>query len=144
MAKLPCLLLSPRIPAYVSLPAAPQIGTQLPVSDSNKICTLGEFSCDLQVMWQGILEATQCSLETTRQDEIQLVAVDTLRRSTCGGSVGTNWNKMKLLKFDGSMSWAVFNCKFESAADHNDWPPCEFTCQDRRPVCWRCGNSGHC
>lgn len=42
------------------------------------------------------------------------------------------------------LSWAVFNCKFESAADHNDWPPCEFTCQDRRPVCWRCGNSGHC
>jgi hypothetical protein len=42
---------------------------------------------------------------------------------TGGGSsnTGTNMNRVKQLKFDGSAFWAVFHQQFEAMDNHNDW-----------------------
>jgi hypothetical protein len=78
------------------------------------------------------IEATRQDVEATRRDlgatqrdlETQLAALQVQTRRADGSSVGTNADKVKPPKFDGSTSWVVFR-QFDAAAIHNDWTPRE-------------------
>jgi hypothetical protein len=65
------------------------------------------------------------NIEVTRDLETQLVALQVQTRHADGSSAGTNADKVKHPKFDGSTSWVVFQRQFDAAAIHNDWTPGE-------------------
>jgi hypothetical protein len=63
----------------------------------------------------SVVEATRQDAEATRRD------LEARTRRAGGGSAGTNADKVKPPKFDGSTSWIVFQRQFDAAAIHNDW-----------------------
>jgi uncharacterized protein YfcZ (UPF0381/DUF406 family) len=71
-------------------------------------------------------EATRRDLEATQRDlETQMAALEERTRRAGGSSAGTNADKVKPPKFDGSTSWVVFQRQFVAASIHNDWTPRE-------------------
>jgi hypothetical protein len=65
-------------------------------------------------------------MEATRRDfETQLAAVEARTRRAGGGNTGTNVDKVKTPKFDGSTFWAVFHRHFEAADIQNVCTPRE-------------------
>jgi hypothetical protein len=52
---------------------------------------------------------------------MQLAALEAQTRHTGGRKAGTNTERVKELKFDGSTSWATFHSHFEAMAYHNNW-----------------------
>jgi hypothetical protein len=67
----------------------------------------------------SVVEATRQDVEATRRD------LEARTRRAGGSSAGTNAEKVKPPKFDGSTSWVVFQRQFDAAAIHNDWTPRE-------------------
>jgi gas vesicle protein len=66
------------------------------------------------------------NIEATRHDfETQLAALQVQTRRAGAGNAGTNADKVKPPKFDGSTSWVVFQRQFDAAAICNDWTPRE-------------------
>jgi hypothetical protein len=86
------------------------------MASQNCYCTIS-LICDTLPL--SDLEATQRDLET------HLAALETRTRRAGGSSAGTNADKVKPPKFDGSTSWVVFRRQFDAAAIHNDWTPRE-------------------
>jgi regulator of PEP synthase PpsR (kinase-PPPase family) len=81
-----------------------------------------EMNGEMQVTQQDT-EATRHNLKATHQEfKTQLVAVDSRTRHGGDGNAGTNTDKVKPLKFHGSMSWVVFHHQFEVVANHK-WTP---------------------
>jgi hypothetical protein len=65
------------------------------------------------------LEAAHRELETW------LAAVEGQTRHVGSGNIGTSADRLKPLKFDGSMSSAVFHCQLKAVAGHNKWASSE-------------------
>jgi hypothetical protein len=61
---------------------------------------------------------------THQEFEMRLVAVESQTRHRGSRSVGTNADKAKPPKFDGSTPWTVFHCQFE-VANHNNQTICK-------------------
>jgi hypothetical protein len=62
------------------------------------------------------------SIEATRRYvEAQLAAVDARCRLADVGGPGAKSSTVKLLKFEGATSWAVFRRQFEAATVQNNW-----------------------
>jgi hypothetical protein len=84
-----------------------------------------DLSKNIEATRQDV-EATRRDLEATQRDlETQLAALQVKTRRAGGSSAGTNADKVKPPKFDGSTSWIVFQRQFGAAAIHNDWTPGE-------------------
>jgi hypothetical protein len=59
------------------------------------------------------VEATRRDLEATQRDlETQLAALQVKTRRAGAGNAGTNTDKVKPPKFDGSTSWVMFQRQF--------------------------------
>jgi hypothetical protein len=72
------------------------------------------------------VEVTRRNLEATQRDlGTQLAALQVQTRRAGAGNAGTNADKVKPPKFDGSTSLDVFQRQFEAAAVHNVWMPGE-------------------
>lgn len=69
-------------------------------------------------LWEDI-EATR------REFEAQLAAVETQTRYAGGSGPGANTSTVKSLKFDSTISWALFHQQFEVMAVQNNWQPNE-------------------
>jgi hypothetical protein len=74
---------------------------------------------------RNLREDLSRNTEATRDLEKQLVALQVQTRRAGGSRAGTNAYKVKPPKFDGSISWIVFQRQFDAAAIHNDWTPRE-------------------
>jgi hypothetical protein len=74
---------------------------------------------------RNLREDLSRNIEATRDLETQLEALQVQTRRAGGNSAGTNADKIKHPKFDGSTSWVVFQRQFDAAAIHNDWTPRE-------------------
>jgi hypothetical protein len=84
-----------------------------------------DLSRNIEATRQDV-EATRRNLEATQRDlGVQLAALQDRTRRAGGSSAGTNADKVKPPKFDGSTSWVVFQRQFEAAAVHNVWTPGE-------------------
>jgi hypothetical protein len=85
----------------------------------------GRVTCAVDARLKNVLsvvEATRQDVDATRRD------LEARTRRAGGSSAGTNADKVKPPKFNGSKSWVVFQRKFDAAAIHNDWTP------ERRPL----------
>jgi hypothetical protein len=84
-----------------------------------------DLSRNIEATRQDV-EATRRDLEATQRDlATQLADLQVQTRREGGSSAGTNADKVKPPKFDGSTSWVVLQRQFEAAAIHNDWTPGE-------------------
>jgi gas vesicle protein len=84
-----------------------------------------DLNRDIEATRQDV-DATRRDLEATQRDlETHLAALEVQTRRAGAGNAGTNTDKVKPPKFDGSTWWVVFQRQFEAAAVHNDWTPRE-------------------
>jgi chromosome segregation ATPase len=84
-----------------------------------------DLSKNIEATRQDV-EATRRDLEATQRDlETHLAALEAQTRRAGGSSAGTNADKVKPPKFDGTTSWVVFQRQFDAATIHNDWTPRE-------------------
>jgi hypothetical protein len=73
---------------------------------------------------RNLREDISRNIESTRQDfETQLATFEARTKRAGGGSAGTNADKVKPPKFDGSTSWVLFHRQFDATATHKDWKP---------------------
>jgi hypothetical protein len=87
-----------------------------------------DLSKNIEATRQDV-EATRRDLEATQRDlGMQLAALQVQMRRAGGSSAGTNADKVKPPKFDGSTSWIVFQRQFDAAAIITIGPP------DRKPL----------
>jgi hypothetical protein len=82
---------------------------------------LEDVSSMVEQQTHNLREDLRRNIEATRQDfETQLAPLQFPTRRAGAGSAGTNADKVKTPKFDGSTSWIVFQRQFNAAAIHND------------------------
>jgi ribosomal protein L34E len=74
---------------------------------------------------RNLREDLSRNIKATRDLETQLAALEARTGRAGSSSAGTNADKLKPPKFDGSTSWVVFQRQFDAAAIHNDWTPKE-------------------
>jgi hypothetical protein len=75
---------------------------------------------ELGLMFQVEVKTVKALLETTQQKfQSQLDKVEA--RAEWGRGTGACASMVQPPKFDGTTSWAVFRCQFETVAEHNCW-----------------------
>jgi hypothetical protein len=86
--------------------------------------TREHFHEKLGLMIQGKAQMTKTLIDATLR-VLEAKTAEVEERTEHGRGTGTGARAAKLPNFDRTQSWAVFQCQFETAADHNCW-----TCQE--------------
>jgi hypothetical protein len=74
----------------------------------------------LSLMFQVEVQTTRALTEAI-QREFQTPLKEVKAKVKGGSGIGTGADAAKPPKFDGTTSWAMFRCQFETAGEHNCW-----------------------